>query len=42
VSIGIATYSHEFSDVESIIALADMAADSVSESGGDGFGYGNV
>lgn len=41
-SIGISTYSEDFSDVESIIALADMAADVVSEKGGNGFGYGEV
>jgi diguanylate cyclase (GGDEF)-like protein len=38
-SIGLATYSQEFSELESLIAVADLGADLVIQRGGNGFSY---
>jgi diguanylate cyclase (GGDEF)-like protein len=38
-SIGVATYSSEFSELESLIALADLGADLVIQQGGNGHCY---
>jgi diguanylate cyclase (GGDEF)-like protein len=40
VSIGIAISSAEFDDVESLIAIADVGADTVTQNGGNGFCFG--
>lgn len=40
VSIGIAISSPEFEDVESLIAIADVGADTVTQNGGNGFCFG--